>query len=170
MARKGLHRFLVDRVLRLGVPMVFFVIFLSPFVEYVDSENVGWDRGFAAFTLDIWWPPAPGPTWFLGVLLLFAAAITVTSYLVRLEVPLAEERYRLALGQAPAWTAAFTFGVVGGERGWFDSLTPRVIRAAGTMTLAAVVPWATVLVFVAATDGDMDPFLAGAPGSRSSWR
>ncbi len=161
LARKGLHRFLVDRVLRLGVPMVFFVIFLSPFVEYVDSDNVGWDRGFAAFTLDIWWPPAPGPTWFLGVLLMFAAAITVTSYLVRLEVPLAEERYRLALGQAPAWIAAFTFGVVGGERGWFDSLTPRVIRAAGTMALAAVVPWATVLVFVAATDGDMDPFLGG---------
>lgn len=192
LARKGLHRFLVDRVLRLGVPMVFFVIFLSPFVEYVDSDNVGWDRGFAAFTVDIWLPPAPGPTWFLGVLLLFsvvyavvrtiapraptrptegtltvrhllmfAAAITVTSYLVRMEVPLAEERYRLALGQAPAWIAAFTFGVVGGERGWFDSLTPRVTRAAGTMALAALVPWATVLVYVAATGGEMDPFLGG---------
>jgi len=60
-ARKGMRRFLADRVLRLGVPMVFFVVVLSPFVEYVDTDNVGWDRGFWAFTLEIWWPPAPGP-------------------------------------------------------------------------------------------------------------
>lgn len=97
----------------------------------------------------------------VGHLLMFAAALAVTSYLVRMEVPLAEERYRLALGQAPAWIAAFTFGVVAGERGWFDSLTPRVVRAARTLALVAVVPWATVLVYVAATGGDMDPYLGG---------
>jgi glucan biosynthesis protein C len=50
-ARKGPRRFLADRALRLGVPMVFFVVVMSPFVEYVDTDNVGWDRGFWAFTV-----------------------------------------------------------------------------------------------------------------------
>lgn len=41
LRRKGPRRFLLDRTLRLGVPTVFFVIFLSPLVEYVDSDNAG---------------------------------------------------------------------------------------------------------------------------------
>ena len=70
--RKGLRKFCVDRVVRLGLPMLFFILFLSPIVEYVDPDNAGWDRGFLPFVPEIWWPPAPGPTWFLGVLLVFS--------------------------------------------------------------------------------------------------
>lgn len=132
LARKGLGRFLADRVVRLGVPMVFFMLALSPLVEYVDPENAGWNEGFARFAVHIWWPPVPGPTWFLGVLLLFSAVyavlrtvwprrtagatpprawqlaiaasvVALASYAVRIVVPLGEERWHLALGQAPAW-------------------------------------------------------------------
>ena len=77
LERKGLRRFLVDRALRLGVPLVFFVVVLAPFVEWADPDRAGWERGFAAYTVErIWWswptPPAWGPTWFLAVLLLFS--------------------------------------------------------------------------------------------------
>ena len=48
LARKGPRRFLVDRLVRLGLPMVFFVIFLSPIIEYVNPDSAGWDRGFGA--------------------------------------------------------------------------------------------------------------------------
>ncbi len=190
LRRKGTARFLLDRTIRLGVPMLFFVIVLSPFVEYADPDAAGWDRGFAAFALHIWWPPAPGPTWFLGVLLLFsfayaafravrpepaashgsmtvrhilvtAAAIAVASYFVRLGVPLAQERWRLALGQAPAWAGAFTFGVVGGERGWFDSLSPAVLRVSRLLVLVPLACLVPVLVFTGVTNSDPEAFMGG---------
>jgi len=189
-ARKGTARFLLDRVVRLGVPMVFFVIAFSPFIEYVDPDNADWTRGFGAFALHIWRQPAPGPTWFLGVLLVFsigyavvrtlvplqarppaamrlrhlalaAVTIAVASYLVRLGVPLGAERYRLALGQAPSWVVAFVLGVLGSERGWFASMPPRLVRTAGGMALAALVAVVAVFLGVALTDGDPDAFGGG---------
>jgi glucans biosynthesis protein C len=120
LARKGPARFLADRTLRLGVPVVFYVVLLSPIIEYADPDAAGWDRGFLAFTWHIWWPPAWGPTWFLVVLLAFSAlyvairtlaprhapgtsslhvwhllvlgvALTLACYLVRIWVPIGEE-------------------------------------------------------------------------------
>jgi glucan biosynthesis protein C len=195
VARKGLVGFLADRALRLGVPMVFFVLFLSPIVEYADDDNLGWDRGFWSFVPEIWWPPAPGPTWFLGVLLVFssvyavartllpardtsrpstpltrrtlasfAVAIAVASYLLRFAAPLGEEVFRLSLAQAPAWLGAFTLGVLGGERGWFDGLTPRTHRSARLMTGLALLGLVLVFVGVTATDSELD-VLAG----RGTW-
>jgi hypothetical protein len=188
-ARKGLRRFVSDRALRLGVPLVFFVVVFSPFVEYVDTDNVGWDRGFWAFTLEIWWPPAPGPTWFLGVLLLFSvayalaraviprpaertilrvrhlvvagAALVLATYLVRLVVPFAEERFRLALGQAPAWVVAFALGVAAGERGWFDPVPDAVARACRRSAIGAVGAVVALAVVVTATGSDLDPYGGG---------
>lgn len=127
LAGKGPRRFLVDRTVRLGVPLVFFLLALAPLVEYADSDNAGWDKGFPAFVTHIWRHPAPGPTWFLEVLLLFsvvyavlrtvfpgrpaAAApmraryllaagvfVAVTSYAIRVGVPFDEELGHL-LGQ-----------------------------------------------------------------------
>lgn len=67
LARKGLRKFLIDRTVRLGVPVVFFVLVFAPMVEYADSDNKGWNKGFLAFIPYIWKHPAPGPTWFLAV-------------------------------------------------------------------------------------------------------
>jgi glucans biosynthesis protein C len=118
--RKGPARFLADRILRLGIPVAFYVVLLSPVIEYADPEAAGWDRGFFAFTRHIWWPPAWGPTWFLVVLMAFSAlyvairtllprrthgssslrvwhllaigvALALVSYLVRIWVPIGEE-------------------------------------------------------------------------------
>lgn len=190
LARKGLGKFCLDRLVRLGVPMLFFVMFLSPIVEYVDTDNAGWDRGFGAFAVDIWWPPAPGPTWFLGVLLVFSIGYAVvrtlrphqveqttaphlsrlaifvgllalTSYLVRLTVPIGVEVWRLALGQAPGWLAGFGLGVVGAERGWFKPIDPRLARL---MRWSAWAATAFLVVFIGtamATGGDIDDFSGG---------
>lgn len=77
LERKGVRRFLVDRCLRLGVPLLFFVAFLAPVIEYADPENAAWQGRFWTLAVDVvWWswpmPPAWGPTWFLAVLLLFS--------------------------------------------------------------------------------------------------
>lgn len=78
LERKGLRRFMTDRLVRLGVPLLVFVVLLAPFAEYVDADNADWDQGFWALSVHaVWWswplPPAWGPTWFLAVLLAFSA-------------------------------------------------------------------------------------------------
>jgi hypothetical protein len=192
LQRKGARRFLFDRTVRLGVPMLFFVIVLSPFVEYAGPDGIGWKRGFAAFIVHIWWPPVLavlGPTWFLGVLLLFsfayaavrsfmptptshrgpmtvkhivliAAGIGVASYFVRIGVPPTQERWHGALGQAPAWVGGFTLGVLGGERDWFDSLPPALLRASRRLTLALLAGLVPVILLVV-SQGAPGAFLGG---------
>jgi hypothetical protein len=189
LVRKGLRRFLVDRAVRLGVPMVFFILVLSPVVEYADPDVAGWTRGFPAFAVHTWWPPVPGPTWFLGVLLVFSAVyavvrtvfprrpattpmrarhlwaagmiVVVGSYLVRIAVPLGEERWHLAVGQAPAWIVGFTIGVVGAERGWFDRIPSTTSRRLCQVGWAAVAGTALVLGTANALGADLDPFGGG---------
>jgi len=190
LARKGLGRFLADRAIRLGVPMVFFAVVLSPIVEYVDPDNAGWDRGFGTFAVHIWWPPVPGPTWFLGILLLFSAVYAVTrtvlprrttgptplrawhlvtagtviaiaSYAVRFVVPLGQERWHLALGQAPAWVVGFTLGALAGERGWFDPIEPMMARHVRHLAWGALTGCVVVIGVSSALGADIDAFGGG---------
>jgi len=190
LRRKGTRRFLADRTLRLLVPMVGFVLLMSPLIEYVDSDNAGWSRGFWAFVPEVLWPPAPGPTWFLGVLLLFSvsyalirrvvperprpptpmtathlavavAAVAVPSYVVRIAAHFGEEQFRLALGQSPAWIVAFTLGVVAGERGWFDPVPPALARTARRIALTGLGLAVAVFAAIAVTEADVDAFAGG---------
>lgn len=187
LARKGVGKFLVDRAIRLGIPMLFFMLLLSPVVEYADPDAAGWDQGFWAFTLHTWWPPVPGPTWFLGVLLLFSAVyavirtmrprqlvddpplrprhlvtaaliVALSSYLVRIAIPLGEEVWHLALAQAPAWAVGFTLGVLGAERGWFKPIPPHMVAAARRAAWVAI----TALLLVGVLASSIDRFSGGA--------
>jgi hypothetical protein len=182
LERKGLRRFLVDRTLRLGVPLVFYLVALAPFVEYVDSDFAGWDQGFPAFVTYIWRHPAPGPMWFLEVLLLFSVVyavgltvlprrttaptpmraryllaaglfVAVMSYAIRVGAPLGEEVSEdLYLAQAPAWVTGFTLGIVGAERGWFYRISPATSRRLFQVAWSAI---AGVVIVVAVTVGAM---------------
>lgn len=73
LARKGLRRYVADRTLRLGVPLVLYLLLLAPIVEYIDVREEGtWDGSFVSFLPYAWTHPAPGPLWFLEVLWLFS--------------------------------------------------------------------------------------------------
>jgi membrane-bound acyltransferase YfiQ involved in biofilm formation len=169
--------------------MLFFMLVLSPVVEYADPDNLGWDRGFWPFVPHIWRRFIPGPTWFLGVLLVFSAvyavarpvlprrttaaeplrartlvvaviAVAVASYLVRLSVPLGHEVWHMALSQAPAWVGGFTIGVLAGERDWFERMTPAMSRAAFRMAWLAVAALLVLVITAGTSDADLE-LLAG---------
>ncbi len=113
LARKGPGRYVRDRLLRLGVPLVVYLLLMAPVVEFVDAQNnAGWDRGFLAFVPYSWahhapGPWAPGPLWFLEVLLLFSLGYALVRTL------------RPARPAAPA------------------PLTPRILVAAGGLVALA---------------------------------
>lgn len=193
LQRKGLRRFVVDRTVRLLTPVVFFVLVFTPPIEYVDPSNDGWPGDFWGFVPVVWWgqlPPAPGPTWFLGVLLAFsvlyavlrtrwpprtsasvplrtrhlvlaAFAVAASSFVLRLAVPLGEERWHVAIGQAPAWIVSFALGVLGAERGWFRPLEPTLARRIRYVGWAAVALCVAVVGVVVALGADSALFAGG---------
>jgi glucan biosynthesis protein C len=73
LRRKGPRRFVEDRLVRLGVPLVAYTLLVSPFLEYVAyRENDEGTEALWPFVRDQVWSFAPGPTWFLEALLLFS--------------------------------------------------------------------------------------------------
>jgi hypothetical protein len=72
--RKGPARFVGDRLVRLGIPVLFYVLMIAPVMEYVKARDEGADQGFLSFAWDQLADPAPGPTWFLEALLVFSVA------------------------------------------------------------------------------------------------
>ncbi|CAN5335665.1 hypothetical protein BH11ACT1_BH11ACT1_17020 [soil metagenome] len=154
LERKGLRTFLVDRALRLGVPMLFFIVVLAPFVEWADPDRAGWDRGFAAYTVErIWWswptPPAWGPTWFLAVLLLFSVVYAVARQLVPRRDVRTPLRRRQLVGAAVAVALV----------SWLVRFEVPVGAEVGRLALGQAPAWVTGLALgvVGAERGWFDP-------------
>lgn len=146
LEHKGPRRFLVDRTMRLGVPMAFFVVVLAPLVEWADPERSGWDRGFVAYTVEVvWWswpvPPAWGPTWFLAVLLLFSVLYTVARRIAPRPAPTTLRRRHLVAAAAGvalvSWLVRFEVPIgaevgrlaLGQSPGWVAGFTLGVAGA-----------------------------------------
>jgi peptidoglycan/LPS O-acetylase OafA/YrhL len=76
LERKGLGRYLGDRALRLGVPLLIGVATVVPLAYYATYLQAGGGSGFGAFWAHMVtegpWPS--GPLWFLGALLVFDLA------------------------------------------------------------------------------------------------
>jgi glucan biosynthesis protein C len=74
--RKGSGKYIKDRLVRLGIPLVLFSLLVSPFTEYFKSLTVYQTNpgNFVAFTIDYWKGRnyAPGPLWFVEILLVFS--------------------------------------------------------------------------------------------------
>lgn len=167
--RKSSGRFIRDRLVRLGLPLLFFTLLIRPILlipEYLSSGAPFW-----RFYLATW---DPGPTWFLEVLLVFtlgyallrqfrpapAAAIppaapparAIVGYAVTLaaatwawQLVVTPETYVPVLGLPtasflPQYLSMFVLGVLARRRGWFAGLTRRTARVAAVVaTLSAVV-------------------------------
>lgn len=73
LQRKGLARYLADRVLRLGVPLLVGIVTVVPLSYYAAYLQGGGEPGFIAFwTKMVTTGPWPsGPLWFVGALLVF---------------------------------------------------------------------------------------------------
>jgi glucans biosynthesis protein C len=165
--RKGVRSFVHDRLVRLGIPLLIFVLVLRAVLEIPGAVTSG--QPYWLYYLITW---DAGPTWFLEVLLAFSlvyalvrrvrpqagttaprplrlrwiaafvVGLTVVTVLWRLVVPSGTYVPVLGLPTAsylPQYAAMFTVGVLAYRRGWLVSLTRRAGRWAWAAVVASVV-------------------------------
>jgi hypothetical protein len=169
LERKGTATYVRDRLLRLGVPFVVVALLLWPLLEYALFRTLGeapglWTYLRAEGTLDtgvLWFVgallvfslvyagwvqlrggrPGPGTTGRVhtGHLLALAAAVTATTFLVRVVLPLEGDNpvVDLNLWEWPACIALFGLGIAASGRGWLAAVPDRLRRHCRTATVAA---------------------------------
>ena len=110
--RKGAGRFLRDRLVRLGVPLLIFAVALRPLVTIglyprwrAEAVQQGIDPSYWQFYVDTW---SPGPMWFVEVLLVFSAVYVGWRRLAGRRVRPAPEAAP-AVGRAPGAAAIIGF-------------------------------------------------------------
>jgi peptidoglycan/LPS O-acetylase OafA/YrhL len=151
--RKGGRTFVRDRLVRLGVPLLAYLLLLRPLVTLGDHAGPDYWR----FYLGTW---DPGPMWFVEVLLLFALlyalyrrggrpaearpsavrarwivlfvlGLSVATFLWRIPVPSGSHVPVLGLPTPsflPQYASMFVAGIVAFRRGWFETLPARAGR------------------------------------------
>lgn len=84
--RKGAVVFLKDRLLRLGVPLLFYLVFIDPVLSFVLASSGGFAGTFLDFLVVYirnYEGLGSGPLWFLETLMLFAFVYTLLRWLGR---------------------------------------------------------------------------------------
>lgn len=176
LARKGLGRFIQDRLLRLGVPLLVYLFILSPMTIALARSSRGetfW-RG--------WWERfvggsfGPGPLWFAQALLIFSAgylawrcvrprrpdagpelprfgalaatavALGLISFAVRLVVPVGKEVGWMQLGYFPCYIYLFAAGCAAERSGLLERITLEQARPWMWVTFAALVSLPAVML------------------------
>lgn len=178
LRRKGLSGFLRDRLVRLGIPFVAYLLLVYPLAAWAGGQGAETALGALG---EAWTRLDPGPLWFVGVLLLystgyglwraarpaaatpgpfrsqllawFAAAIAAGDLVVRLWFPMnSDQPFSAHLWQWPQCLALFVLGVLCAERGWLQPIPTRVRRIGGWATLVGIA--AVVTSMVTATGPD----------------
>lgn len=187
---KGTRRFTVERLIRLGIPLLAYTLLIGPVLLYVEHRSEAGTEAFLPFIGDQIWRLVPGPTWFLEALLLFslgyagwrllsrggrepsrrplrgrqvaalAGAIAAVSFCVRLIFEVGSEQLYLQLALFPQYVVMFTLGCAAGRRGWLESLQPRLVRGCGIASLVTVLALPVFLLAGGFFD-DNDPYAGG---------
>jgi hypothetical protein len=162
LARKGPGAFARARLVRLGVPLLAYILLVQPLSDYIGDPRD--DRQSFLYYLGI---TEVGVMWFVaallacslgyawlrhrrpavesgrtdrpGVVLFVAAATIAVSSLVLWQVwPWnAEVILNMRFGEWPQGIVLFALGVHAGERGWLENLTPALVRRLGWLAATA---------------------------------
>lgn len=155
--RKGVKKFIADRALRLGVPLLFFSFLLSPLTVFIHHRIVENNPEPFWQYLRHGWGFNAGPLWFVEALILFSALFLVFRQLlvkIKMQFPGSIAivlfavvtgflqfviRIWLPVGWSMPYTAfqfpffvqyifMFTLGLVAYQNKWTDAVTPKLGR------------------------------------------
>lgn len=167
LARKGIKQFLVDRLIRLGIPLLLYTTLIINLNGYLLDRF--YDK--QAYHLRIGYEP--GHLWFLQALLLFAVVyglfqfvsgrqgqqratqgsqpfptdyvlwrwigiLAVLTFAVRLRLPVGVWAWGVQPGHFVHYIFAFCAGIVAYHNGWFEQLPPAQARRWGIGVLIGI--------------------------------
>ncbi|MCK5646756.1 MAG: acyltransferase family protein, partial [Anaerolineales bacterium] len=108
--RKGSTAFLVDRLKRLGIPLVLFMLLIFPLTIYPVARLYGFGGALGRYLSDFYTDIRNftfGPLWFVAMLLLFSLAYVLWRMFTKPSDPPAQSE-----GKAPGNAAIATFALV----------------------------------------------------------
>lgn len=186
LARRGPGGFVRGRLVRLGLPLVVFVLLIDPVTGYVGDRGKGdltMPFGPRPLQVGVMWfvaallvfsvayaalrrvRPAPAPRRPLRIGLLAAAAlvIAVSSFAVWQIWPVNAETFLyLRLGEWPQGAVLFALGVLGAEAGWLDEPASLPARQLGWVATAGVAALLGMMLSLLLTRGADRAPAAGA--------
>lgn len=179
--RKGARRFVVDRLLRLGVPFALYVFLVQPSLVYAVAHPFGDATG--TYREEYLRQVDTGPLWFVGVLLIYSLAyagwrrlavpgprstrpptlrtlvlttmvVAPASFVVRLVYPYGGESgiTDLNLWEWPACIAVFVIGLQAARHDWVHAVPGDLVRPSRLLTVVAVVAMTVLLYVVGSRD------------------
>jgi len=197
--RKGSKVFLIDRLKRLGIPLLFYMFVLNSLTVYPVSKMNGYPgtlgEFFTIFIVDTseW---NFGVMWFVATLLffalmyllwrqlakpsdvsdqgegdapsnvaiaLFALALGVTTFIVRIFLPIGYQVPLLNI-QPPhfvQYIALYIIGIIAYRRNWFEKLSDAQGKIWRVVALVLIVLFPVLFIVGGALEGILDPYFGG---------
>jgi fucose 4-O-acetylase-like acetyltransferase len=165
VARRGPAGFARSRLIRLGVPLVLFVLLVQPLTDYIGNRWDEPDRTFGSYLRET----EVGAMWFIAALLCFSLVYALKEAMrpanterrrpLRLEL-LVIVGLAIAVGSFVSWqfwaidgevfmnarfggwaqgAGLFALGVVGANAGWIEGLSSTLARRLGQLAAAGMV-------------------------------
>ncbi len=180
--RKGPIKFLLDRFVRLGIPLFVFYFIIDPptiwYVGYKHSETL-----FAFYQQHVFSFKQTffGPTWFIETLIYFAVIYTLIrlfakrewklpfpngktlfvtailfgliAFVVRLKFPAGTGPMELQLGYFPLYILMMTMGVVAYRNHWLDQIPQRLTKVWKWIAISVIPVFPIGLILTGALSG-----------------
>ncbi|MFC4411258.1 acyltransferase family protein [Chungangia koreensis] len=183
--RKGTGKFLKDRFIRLGIPLLFYLFIIGPLIQYF--LNVKHQMSLVEFyrsQILSFHQFFIGPLWFVEALLIFtivyvlykkiikkpskslcfptnrvllgtAILLGIAAFAIRLVFPVGTGILGLQFGYFPSYILLFYIGIVAYRNDWIESITSEMLQIWKWITLIAIPIFPIGLVFTGALSGPL---------------
>lgn len=157
LARKGNAKYLKDRFIRLGIPLIFYILFISPLARVIVSYATG-----EAYTYRLAWHT--GPMWFVETLLIFSViyvffrkesthvefpsnktifiailGLALLTFIIRVFSPIGLWTHVFQLAYYGHYVFAFYIGTVAYKNNWFEHITEKFARFWKIVAVCAII-------------------------------
>ncbi len=190
LLRKGTKKYLADRLIRLGIPLVVFYFLLSPLAVYVLMRFIRHENHSFWHVLKNGWGRGFGPLWFVEALLLFTVvylalrkilpevkmkfpgipAVIATAlltgvgqFLIRVWLPVGWS-LPFTNFQLPfflQYIVLFTFGIIAWQNNWLNDVTPKTGRNWFLLAQALILLVFPVMVYFGGLEKGAGVFMGG---------
>ena len=182
--KKGALPFTVERLKRLGIPLLAFIFGIGPLTLYLTSILDGSEFRYSD-SLHV------GPLWFVQTLLIFtfayvvfrlvkrpssaahiviptvkwlswlAVIVAALTFLARWAYPIGSGYAGMQFGSFPQYIAMFALGIVAQRRSWFDYIERIRIKPLGVLIVSMIIALPAAMYFGADPEYGFEFFLGG---------